>query len=202
MSQSHPQGQSLMPRLASFLALMAACCMVEAPAVAQKSCKDAAWWPQFRGPNSLGVSLEEKKLPIHFGPEKNVFWKTPLPAGHSSPCVWDDRIFVTGFDKAAQKLEILCVDRRKGQVLWRRTIPAQTTEKVHEFNSPAVATPATDGERVYVSFGAYGLLCYDFEGNEKWKKQFPLARTAFGTGTSPVVAGDLVLLNRDFQPDP
>jgi outer membrane protein assembly factor BamB len=180
---------------------MAVSWLASGHALAQNSCK-AAWWPQFRGPNSLGVSLEEKKLPIHFGPGKNVLWKTPLPAGHSSPCVWEDRIFLTGFNQSERKLETLCLDRRNGQILWRRPITAERIEKVHEFNSPAVATPATDGERVYVYFGSRGLLCYDFEGNQQWHKLLPLGQTVFGTGTSPVLAGELVLLNRDFQPDP
>src|SRR5262245_23398916 len=113
-----------MPRLASFFALTAACWLVGAPTLAQNSSKDAAWWPQFRGPNALGVSVEGKKLPVHFGPHKDFLWKAALPAGLSSPCVWDDRIFVTGFDKAAQKLETLCVDRHTGQVLWRRAVSA------------------------------------------------------------------------------
>jgi outer membrane protein assembly factor BamB len=142
------------------------------------------------------------KLPVHFGPQKNVVWNTPVPPGHSSPCIWDDRLFLTGYDKAAKKLETICLDRQKGVVIWRRNVSANTIERVHQFNSPAVATPATDGERVYVYFGAFGLLCYDFEGNEQWRKPLPLAQTTFGTGSSPVVAGELLLLNREFQPDP
>ena len=41
-------------------------------------------WSRFRGPNGTGVS-EATGLPVSFGPEKNVRWKTPLPPGHSSP---------------------------------------------------------------------------------------------------------------------
>ena len=41
-------------------------------------------WSRFRGPNGTGVS-DATGLPVSFGPEKNVRWKTPLPPGHSSP---------------------------------------------------------------------------------------------------------------------
>ena len=34
-------------------------------------------WPQFRGPNGLGVS-NDRGLPVLLGPEKSVIWKTPL----------------------------------------------------------------------------------------------------------------------------
>src|SRR5262249_30935463 len=49
--------------------------------------------------------------------------------------------------------------------------------------------------RVYVSFGSYGLLCYDFQGEEVWRRPLPTPRTNFGSATSPVVAGELLLLN-------
>src|SRR6185436_16093830 len=41
-------------------------------------------WLQFRGPNSAGVS-ENRNLPVEFGPNKNVVWKTDVPPGYSSP---------------------------------------------------------------------------------------------------------------------
>src|SRR5262249_23077883 len=135
----------------------AAAFTLSATAVAQENPKPAAWWPQFRGPDGLAVA-EGKKLPAEFGPKKNVLWKTPLPSGHSSPCVWNDRIFATGFDKAAQKLETICLSRTDGTILWRRPAPAEKIEKFHPAGSPAVSTPVTDGERVYVYFGSYGIL--------------------------------------------
>ena len=61
----------------------------------------AAHWPQWRGPNGLGIS-DEKNLPTEWAvatektPEKNIQWKTEIPGrGHSSPVVWGDRIFLT-----------------------------------------------------------------------------------------------------------
>jgi outer membrane protein assembly factor BamB len=184
--------------MASFRAIV--CCA--GMALTSQEANTYSRWPQFRGPNAMGIAADGIKLPTDFGPAKNVVWKTSFPLGHSSPCIWDDRIFLTSFDPAAKKLDTLCLDRRNGQILWRRTAPAKQIEKGHRFNNPAVATPATDGERVYVYFGSFGLLCYDVEGKELWKKALPQVKTTFGTATSPVVAGELLLLNCEFQPDP
>jgi outer membrane protein assembly factor BamB len=191
-----------MYRLNLFLALMVAAGSAAGPVVAQDASRRDAHWPQFRGPNGQGVAPEGMTLPVRFGPSAHVVWKTPLPPGHSSPCVWGDRIFLTAFDKAGPKLETLGLDRRTGQIFWRQTAPAAAIEKVHQISSPAVATPATDGERVYVYFGSYGLLCYDLDGREQWKVPLPVPTTRFGTGTSPVVAGDVVLLNGEYPPKP
>ena len=62
-------------------------------------------WSQFRGPNGSGVSVSTG-LPTEFGPNKNVVWKTPLPPGHSSPVLTKHQIFVTAYEKVAQKSEI------------------------------------------------------------------------------------------------
>jgi outer membrane protein assembly factor BamB len=156
---------------------------------------EPAQWCQFRGPNGSGVSLEDRRLPVHFGPSKNVVWKTALPSGHSSPCLWGDRIFLTSLTESERKLETLCLDRQDGKILWRCPAPAEKIEKVHTVSSPAAPTPATDGQRVYVYFGSFGLLCYDLDGKLQWQKPLPFPEAEFGTGTSPIVAGDLVILN-------
>ena len=152
------------------------------------------FWPQFRGPSGLSIALQGKP-PVHFGPGSNLLWKVSLPSGNSSPAVWGGRIFVTSFDK--QKLETLCVDRSNGAILWRQAAPASKFEPAHHIGSPACPTPATDGSRVYVYFGSFGLLCYDMEGKEIWRKPIPIPIVEFGSGTSPVLAGDLVILNCD-----
>src|SRR6516162_7121672 len=115
-------------------------------------------WPQFRGTGGLGVAGEEMKLPVRFGPSKSVLWKASLPPGLSSPCIWGERIFLTGFDKGGQKLETFCLDRKDGMILWRRPAPAAEIEKCFPPNSPATPTPTSDGKSVYVYFGSFGLL--------------------------------------------
>ncbi|MCI0642731.1 MAG: PQQ-binding-like beta-propeller repeat protein [Gemmataceae bacterium] len=154
-----------------------------------------AFWPQFRGPAGRAVAAEGHKYPVEFGPEKNLRWKSALPYGLSSPIVWGERVFLTGFDAQAKKLETLCLDRHTGKILWRRPAPAEKIESVYKINSPASSTPCTDGERVYAAFGSYGLLAYDFDGNELWKLPLPTPRTSFGSGTSPILVGGVLLLN-------
>ena len=152
-----------------------------------------AWWPQFRGPNGSG--LGEGKPPVTFGPDQNVLWKIAVGPGLSSPIVWEGRIFLTEFDRANNRLATLGIDRRTGKVLWRQTVVPERIEKVHEISSPAGATPATDGERVYVYFGSYGLVAYDLDGNLKWERRLPVPENPYGAVASPIVAGDLLVVN-------
>jgi outer membrane protein assembly factor BamB len=151
------------------------------------------WWPQFRGPNSSGIG--QGRPPIHFGPNKNAQWKTDVKSGISSPVVWEDRIFLTEFDRKDQQLATLCIDRRTGKILWRQAVKTKEIEKVHAISSPAGSTPVTDGERVYVYFGSYGLVCYDLDGNLKWEIRMPIPETPYGAVSSPIIAGNLLVLN-------
>jgi outer membrane protein assembly factor BamB len=182
-------------KIIPLLLLAIALTVTETPLQAQDAKNQEARWPQFRGPDAQGIGKDGLRIPTTFGPEHHVVWKTPLPNGHSSPCIWDNRIFITGFDKKAQKLETLCLERSSGKTLWRQTAPAQTIEHVHQINSPASATAATDGTFVYVYFGSYGLLCYTLDGELKWKRPLDPIPSFFGSGTSPIVTGDLVFLN-------
>src|SRR5207244_691410 len=98
-------------------------------------------------------------------------------------------------DSKKQLLETLCLDRRTGQILWRQPAPVARIEmSLHPTNGPATPTPATDGKNVYVYFGSYGLLAYDLDGKEQWHKPLPAPGTTFGSGSSPILAGELLLL--------
>jgi outer membrane protein assembly factor BamB len=147
-------------------------------------------WPQFRGPNAAGVA-EEVNLPVVFGPEENVVWKTPLPAGPSSPSIAGEKIFVTGV--VNDSLFTFALDRGTGRVLWRREAPRPRQQELHDNNHPASPTPATDGTNVYVFFADFGLLAYDLDGDELWRLPVEALHNPFGHGSSPILAGDLVL---------
>lgn len=113
-------------------------------------------WPQFRGPESRGIAAHGH-YPSRLRAADNLRWKTVLPAGQSSPCIWNDRIFLTGL--SAGTLETLCLDRHSGKILWRQTAPVKQLETFESPGGAAAATPVTDGQRLYVYFGSCGLLC-------------------------------------------
>jgi len=155
-------------------------------------------WPQFRGPGGSGVAVGSD-FPIHFGPESNVVWKTALPTGHSSPCIWGNRIFLTGLSDG--KLETLCLERRDGKILWQRAVEPGQMEKGSRNSNPAAATPACDGTNLCVYFAAFGLISYNLDGQELWRKPLPTPVTQHGASSSPVIAAGKVLLTCDQDVD-
>ena len=84
-------------------------------------------WPQFRGLRGMGTSAETG-LPVEWGEQQNLAWKTPLPGeGSSSPIVLGDRLFVTCFSGYGLEsgesgtmddlmLHVLCVDSTDGRI--------------------------------------------------------------------------------------
>ena len=158
----------------------------------------ASDWPQFRGPSGLGVSAD-KNLPVRFGPQKNVVWKTELPPGHSSPIVAGSRIFVTAYE--GERLLTIGLDRATGKILWKREAPRPRQEYMQETNSPASGTPVSDGRNVYVFFGDFGILCYGVDGEDRWQVPLGPFNNANGHGTSPVLIDDMLILICDQDTD-
>jgi outer membrane protein assembly factor BamB len=155
-------------------------------------------WAQFRGPNGTGVA-ETTGLPTEFGPNKNVVWKTELPAGHSSPVLTDDRIFVTAHSKEKEnyKLLVICLDRATGKIVWEREVPRTLTGRLQNVNGPASASPVTDGTNVYVYFQEAGLVSYSATGKLRWTRPLGPVNMFYGFGASPILVDDKVILPID-----
>ncbi len=158
----------------------------------------AGAWDRFRGPNGAGVS-ETEGLPVHFGPARNVVWKTELPQGKSSPVLTADRIYLTAHKEGT--LFTVALDRASGKILWRQAAPSRRLEKMNSLNDEAAATPVTDGENVYVFFGGYGLLSYGPDGNLRWARPMGPFTNFHGMGASPILADGKVLMVCDQDRD-
>jgi len=160
----------------------------------------AANWPAWRGPTGQGY-CEEKNVPLTWsvkakGAMENIKWKIPLEnPGNSTPIVWGDNIFVTQANKGGSERSLICFARADGKRLWQKNVAYSEKERNWNENWYANASPVTDGERVVVSFGSAGMYCYDFTGKELWKRDdLGKWEHAFGSGSSPILYGDLVIL--------
>ena len=156
-------------------------------------------WAQFRGPNATGRAEREEPLPDRIGPETNVLWKTALPKGHSSPAIFGDRIYLTG--EHENKLVTIALDRASGSILWQSEAPHDVLEAVHPTASLATPSPATDGHVVVSFFGSCGLFCYDQDGKLLWQRAMGPFKNDFGSGSSPILVGDRVILCQDHDTD-
>jgi outer membrane protein assembly factor BamB len=179
-------------------------------------------WPQFRGANGTGTTLETN-LPATWDQSTNIAWRTALPGrGWSSPIVWGDRIFITtavsdepletpkkglyfGGNRAKprdciHRWLLICLDKQSGKKLWQKTCAEEVPKTaIHLKNSYASETPTTDGERVYAYFGALGIFCFDFSGNPIWEKRIDPMDTCYGwgTGSSPLLDDAHVYIQSD-----
>ena len=88
-----------------------------------------------------------------------------------------------------------CFDRGSANLVWHSGVTYAEPESTHPDNPYCSGTPATDGERVVASFGSAGVYCYDFAGKELWHKDLGKLKHMFGNAISPVIVGDLVVVN-------
>jgi outer membrane protein assembly factor BamB len=159
----------------------------------------AAWagnWPRFRGPNGQGLS-DATTIPIEWS-QQDIRWKVDLPgAGHSSPVVWGDRVFVTCTDDKTAKGILVCLNAREGRELWRKE-QTLTPLSMNALNSFASSTPALDADHVYVLWpgvdATYLIACTQ-EGQEVWTAKLPGVQARHGAGASPIVVGDRVIVS-------
>ncbi|HUS40674.1 MAG TPA: PQQ-binding-like beta-propeller repeat protein, partial [Pirellulales bacterium] len=76
-------------------------------------------WPRFRGPNGAGQS-DATGIPTLWD-NADFNWKVRLPGeGHSSPVVWDDRVFVTSADPDNATLHVEARQTKDGEIVWKR----------------------------------------------------------------------------------
>jgi outer membrane protein assembly factor BamB len=146
-----------------------------------------------------GIGQTEKPLPENFDGKSQLTWRVPLAPGHSTPCLYGDSIYVTTFEDG--KLFTIALARADGSIRWKQPAPAERIESYHATGSPAAATPACDGKRVYSFFGSYGLLCYDLTGKLVWQKELGPFQDEFGSASSPILVDGRLLLAEDHDAD-
>jgi outer membrane protein assembly factor BamB len=165
----------------------------------EESGEAAKYWPRWRGPSGQGIVSGDYR--DAWSPSAGVGWKSPVPGeGNSSPVVWGDKIFLTTAEDAGATLSLLAYNRADGKRLWQTKIPQQGVEHAHAKNGHASATPSTDGQRVYASFGRHGLFAFDLTGKILWQVPFAAIDNYHGPAGSPVLYKDRLFIYQDQKP--
>ncbi len=192
----------LLPGVAVLLVAMATLAAREAPTdvrMIDVTGPGASFWPRWRGPSGQGV-VATGAYADRWTPASSVKWKLPLPGrANSSPIVWGNQIFVTTAHDNGRRLSVISINRATGVKAWETFVPTSGTEWVHFKNGYASATPATDGERIYASFGRHGLVALDFNGKIVWHHKFGAINNYHGPAGSPIVYKDRVFLYQDHE---
>jgi outer membrane protein assembly factor BamB len=156
-------------------------------------------WPQFRGPAGDGHS-DAAGLPVRFGEGDHVKWKTPIHGkGWSSPVVLGGQVWLTTATEDGTQLSVMCIDRESGAIVRDEVVfKVATPQFCHKFNSYASPTPVIEDGRIYVTFGSPGTACLDTKTGAKiWERTDFICNHYRGAGSSPIVWGDLLIMNFD-----
>jgi outer membrane protein assembly factor BamB len=125
-----------------------------------------------------------------------VAWKVPLPGpGNSTPIVVGERVFLTQAENQGRLRSMLCLRLDNGRRLWKNSVEFTGEEPTHDGNPACSASPVSDGERVVAWHGSAGVVAYDLEGTELWRRDLGPFTHIWGNAASPVLLGDRVIVS-------
>lgn len=169
---------------------------------------------RFRGPEMSGSYPAAANLPAQWS-DKNVVWKVDLPGhGSSSPAIYEGNIYLTAYtgygideknpgEQSNLKRHLFCIEASSGKQLWTVEADATTPETKYQgfqaLHGYATSTPTVDETGVYVFFGRNGVSKYTHQGKPVWNTSVGEKTHGWGSATSPVLAGDLVIVNASVE---
>ncbi|NBS90656.1 hypothetical protein EBS67_11770 [bacterium] len=201
-STHHPQKQSIVFRIMILFVFFMATTV---------SAED---WSSWRGPKGQGIS-KEKNLPLNWNKDgTNILWKAKLPGqegknrqdqNQSSPIIIKNQIIISasfwrdGIDAPKEYPEhhVACFDLISGKQLWDTSVKAGPWKFSDLRGGYTAPTPTSDGERIYVVFGSSVIIALDLEGKILWRTEIVPFDFDVAIGSSPIVVGDLVILQCD-----
>lgn len=152
-------------------------------------------WPQWRGPNRDGISTETGIIKGWSEDGPKILWRAPSGDGYSGISISNGRVY-TAFGQNAHEF-MVCLDADSGEEIWRYRMDSKFS---NQFGHGSRSTPTVDGDMVY-GLSAQGMLVAldAVKGTEVWKhdlrKEYGGKVPTWGVSTSPLVEGDLLLVD-------
>jgi outer membrane protein assembly factor BamB len=154
-------------------------------------------WPSFSGPTHNMFSSETKLLGKFPPGGPSLVWEVAKGEGYASPAIVGDRLVL--FHRVADNEVIDCLHPATGDRYWRFEYPTAYVDRYGYCNGPR-SSPVIGGDYV-AAVGAEGKLhCVNLKtGKLRWQRdlaqEFHLQQNFFGVGASPLVEGDLLIVN-------
>ncbi|MEZ6139512.1 MAG: PQQ-binding-like beta-propeller repeat protein [Zavarzinella sp.] len=156
-------------------------------------------WTTYRGPQENGHTTA-KNLPNEWSEQQNIAWKVPIRGrGWSSPVIWGNELWLTTASPDGKELWAICLDRQSGKTLFEeKLVDVAKPQYAHPYNSYASPTPCMEEGRIYLHWGSPATICLDTKTRKPIWTRTDLKCDHFrGAGSSPVIAGDLLILTFD-----
>ncbi|MEI8379932.1 MAG: PQQ-binding-like beta-propeller repeat protein [Planctomycetota bacterium] len=154
-------------------------------------------WPQILGVNRNGIAVDEKladSLPAG-GPVK--VWQAEIGSGFAGVAVADQKLVL--FHRLENKDTLTAYNAETGKELWSQGFETNFVPQIVPDDGPR-AVPTIHKDRVYALAPNGGLYCVDMKtGKPLWQRQtqkeFNALAGYFGSGSSPLVEGKLLIVN-------
>ncbi len=159
-------------------------------------------WTRFRGPNGQGIDTVNN-APVTWD-SSDYLWKITLPGiGHSSPVVWDHKIFVTSAGHKNHKGYVVAVDQNDGSKLWQNEYHVSDLT-MHKDNNLASPTPAVDESHLFFIWYSNEktiLTALAHDGTFRWQAEFEGINARHGGGSSLMLTQTNVVFTRELETD-
>ncbi len=158
-------------------------------------------WPWWRGPKGGNVCVASQNPPMKWSETENILWQVELPgAGHATPCIYGNRIFLPWGDKKQQTIRMLCLNFKTGEKIWQREVYQGEMPKIHGNNSHASSMPAFDSEKIYFPYQTdkeVRMVALDREGEIVWDELLSPYTSIQGFSASPAFYRSAVIVATD-----
>jgi outer membrane protein assembly factor BamB len=159
-------------------------------------------WSSFLGPHGTSVSDEKGILSPWPAEGPRLVWEKKIGIGYSTVTISWGRLFL--FDRFRNRCRLHCWKAETGEPLWLYEYLTDYKDK-YNYNGGPRCSPVVDGDRVYI-FGPEGMLhCVRAsDGKMIWEvdtaTDYGVIQNFFGVGSTPIVEGDLLLVQIGGSP--
>lgn len=162
-------------------------------------------WLAFRGDGSGGVATGPARLDTD--ESGNLAWRADMPGKSvAGPIVVDGQVITTSSaGPDGEKIFVTALDLKSGDKTWEQSFDATGRPFCHSSSANAAPTPASDGKRIVAFFSSNDLVCLNTSGDLMWVRglgfEYPKAGNDVGMASSPIIAGDVVVVQVESKGD-